>query len=107
VRRIELIDSDELARRLEADDLLVLDVRDDDEWVEAHIPGSIHLPYGELPERQAELPRDKTIAAICSGGKRSGLAASILQREGFERVIHVADGGVGTWRRSGHPVERG
>jgi hydroxyacylglutathione hydrolase len=107
VRRIELIDSDELARRLEADDLLVLDVRDDDEWAEAHIPGSIHLPYGELPERQAELPRDKTIAAICSGGKRSGLAASILQREGFERVIHVADGGVGTWRRSGHPVERG
>jgi hydroxyacylglutathione hydrolase len=105
VRRIELIDSDELARRLEADDLLVLDVRDDDEWAEAHIPGSIHLPYGELPERQAELPRDKTIAAICSGGKRSGLAASILQREGFERVIHVADGGVGTWRRSGHPVD--
>jgi hydroxyacylglutathione hydrolase len=107
VRRIELIDSDELARRLEADDLLVLDVRDDDEWAEAHIPGSIHLPYGELPERQAELPRDKAIAAICSGGKRSGLAASILQREGFERVIHVADGGVGTWRRSGHPIERG
>jgi len=82
-------------------------VRDDDEWTEAHIPGSIHLPYGELPERQGELPRDKAIAAICSGGKRSGLAASILQREGFERVIHVANGGVGTWRSSGRPVESG
>jgi hydroxyacylglutathione hydrolase len=105
VRRIELIDTDELAERLEADDLLVLDVRDDDEWAEAHIPGSMHLPYGRLPERLEELPRDRTIAAICSGGKRSGLAASILQREGLERVIHVADGGVGTWRRSGHPVE--
>jgi hydroxyacylglutathione hydrolase len=107
VRRIELIDTDELAERLEADDLLVLDVRDDDEWAEVHIPGSIHLPYGELPERQGELPRDKAIAAICSGGKRSGLAASILQREGFERVIHVANGGVGTWRSSGRPVESG
>jgi hydroxyacylglutathione hydrolase len=107
VRRIELIDTDELAERLEADDLLVLDVRDDDEWTEAHIPGSIHLPYGELPERQGELPREKAIAAICSGGKRSGLAASILQREGFERVIHVANGGVGTWWGSGRPVESG
>src|SRR5829696_2231058 len=107
VRRIELIDPDELAERLEDGDLLVLDVRDDDEYSEAHIPGSVHLPYGELPGRQGELPRDRAIAAICSGGKRSGLAASILQREGFERVLHVANGGVGTWRRSGRPVETG
>ena len=107
VQRIELIDPDELAERLEGDDLLVLDVRDDDEFAEAHIPGSVNLPYGELPERQGELPRDRAIAAICSGGKRSGLAASILQREGFERVLHVADGGVGTWRRGGRPVESG
>jgi rhodanese-related sulfurtransferase/glyoxylase-like metal-dependent hydrolase (beta-lactamase superfamily II) len=107
VRRIELIDPDELAQRIEADDLLVLDVREEHEFAEAHIPDSVHLPYGDLPERQSELPRDRAIAAICSGGKRSGLAASILQREGFERVVHVADGGVGTWRRSGRPVESG
>jgi len=107
VRRIELIDAEQLAERLEDGDLLVLDVRDEDEWEDGHIPGSIHLPYGELPDRQGELPRDRTIAAICSGGKRSGLAASILQREGFERVLHVANGGVGTWRRNGRPVETG
>ncbi|HEY1236903.1 MAG TPA: rhodanese-like domain-containing protein [Solirubrobacterales bacterium] len=106
VRRIELIDPDELSERLADDGMLVLDVRDEDEYAEAHIPGSINLPYGELPERQSELPRDRVIAAICSGGKRSGLAASILQREGFERVLHVADGGVGTWRRAGRPVEQ-
>jgi hydroxyacylglutathione hydrolase len=105
VRRIELIDPDELAERLEADELLVLDVREENEFAEAHIPGSVNLPYGELSERQGELPRDRAIAAICSGGKRSGLAASILQREGFDRVMHVADGGVGTWRRAGRPVE--
>jgi hydroxyacylglutathione hydrolase len=105
VKRIELIDPAELADRLEDDRMLVLDVRDDQEYAEAHIPGSVNLPYGELPERQGELPRDRPIAAICSGGKRSGLAASILQREGFERVVHVADGGVGTWRRAGHRVE--
>ena len=107
VRRIELIDPEELAGRLEEDEVMVLDVRDEDEFADGHIPGSVNLPYGELPDRQGELPRDREIAAICSGGKRSGLAASILQREGFERVLHVANGGVGTWRRNGRPVEPG
>ena len=108
VNRIEMIDPQELARRLEnGGGLTVLDVRDEDEFAEGHIPGSVHIPYGELVERSDELPRDRTIAAVCSGGKRSGLAASLLQREGFERVLHVADGGVGTWERQGHPVESG
>jgi len=106
VSRIEMIGADELAGRVGGDgDQVVLDVRDDDEWEAGHIPGSIHIPFGELPERLAELPRDRQIAAICSAGKRSGVAASILQREGFERVLHVAEGGVGTWKRSGRPVE--
>ena len=52
-----------------------------------------------------ELPAERPIATVCSGGKRSGLAASLLQREGFERVIHVGKGGVGTWKRAGRPVE--
>jgi rhodanese-related sulfurtransferase/glyoxylase-like metal-dependent hydrolase (beta-lactamase superfamily II) len=108
VARLELIDPDELASRLDAgDDLLVLDVRDEDEFADGHIPGSIHLPYSEVVEHLDELPRGRVIAAVCSGGKRSGLAASILQREGFERLVHVGHGGVGTWRRRGHPVESG
>src|SRR5262245_49008181 len=106
IRRIEQIDPDELATRMEGNgEVVVLDVRDEDEFAAAHIPSSINVPYGELPDRQGELPRDKTIAAICSGGKRSGLGASILQREGFEEVVHVANGGVGTWQRSGRPVD--
>ena len=50
--------------------------------------------------------RDRTIAAICRGGKRSGLAASILQREGFADVVHVGKV-VGAWRATGNPVESG
>ncbi len=107
VSRIELIDTDQLAERMEQNGkTVVLDVRDTDEYERAHIPGSVHIPFGELPERHGELPRDVPIAAICSGGKRSGLGASILQREGFESVLHVANGGVGTWERDGRPVEK-
>jgi hydroxyacylglutathione hydrolase len=107
VARIEMIGAETLAERTADDEVLVLDVRDADEFAQGHIPGSTHIPYAELPDRLSELPTDRPIAAICSGGKRSGLAASILQREGFDDVIHVAQGGVGTWRRSGRPIESG
>jgi hydroxyacylglutathione hydrolase len=104
VERIEMIDPDALAERLGEDGIVVLDVREDDEFAAGHIPGSVHIPYGKLAGRLDELPRDRPIAAICSGGKRSGLAASLLQREGY-RPVHVGRGGVKTWQRHGHPVE--
>ena len=108
VDRIEMIDPEGLAERLESGEApIVLDVRDDDEFARSHIPGSLHIPYGRLLERLEELPRDRTIAAVCSGGKRSGLAASLLQREGFSELVHVGDGGVGTWQRQGREVEPG
>jgi hydroxyacylglutathione hydrolase len=107
VARIEPIGPEELARMLEGEDPpLVLDVRGAGEYAEGHIPDSLHVPYGELPRRLGELPRDRALATICKGGKRSGLAASVLQREGFE-TIHVARGGVGTWQKEGRPVETG
>jgi rhodanese-related sulfurtransferase/glyoxylase-like metal-dependent hydrolase (beta-lactamase superfamily II) len=105
VERIEAVDPDELAARVEGDGVLVLDVRDEDEFAAGHISGSVHIPYAKLPERLGELPRDRPLATICSGGKRSGLAASVLKREGFDRVLHVASGGVGAWRDHGHAWE--
>ncbi len=107
VQRIELIDPDELATRVKGPEPpLVLDVRNAAEYAGEHIPGSLHIPYGEIAHRCDELPRDRQIAAICRGGKRSGLAASILQREGFADVVHVGQG-VGVWRDGGHAVESG
>jgi hydroxyacylglutathione hydrolase len=108
VKRVERIDPDALADRLAAgDEIAVLDVRGVSEFAAGHIPGSLHIPYPELLGRLAEVPRGGSVATVCSGGKRSGLAASLLQREGFDGVIHVADGGVGTWGRRGHALESG
>jgi len=108
VSRLELIDPAELGARLDrGTDLTILDVRDRSEFEAGHIPGSIHIPYGELGDRIGELPADRPIAAICSGGKRSGLAASILQREGVDQVIHVGGGGVRNWERAGRELEVG
>ena len=105
VKRIELISPGELADRVEGGaPPLVLDVRNAAEFGAEHIPDSLHIPYGELADRLDELPRERPIATICRGGKRSGLAASILQRAGFDDVVHVGQG-VGIWRSLGHPVE--
>ena len=107
VQRIELISPDELAKRIEGPEPpLVLDVRSASEYAGEHIPGSMHIPYADLAARAGEIPRDRPLATICRGGKRSGLAASILQREGFGDVVHVGQG-VGVWRQGGHPVESG
>jgi len=98
VARIEAIDLAELARRIDGEaPPQVLDVRREAEWSEGHVPGSLHIPFAELRDRLDELPRDRPIATICKAGKRSGLAASILQREGFEGVVHVSRGNAAHW----------
>jgi hydroxyacylglutathione hydrolase len=104
------INVDELADKLDhvasADAPLVIDVRQANEYEAYHVPGSINIAAGSLPDRLAELPHDHPIVTICAAGLRAGLAASILRSSGFEDVAWVASG-VPAWRAAGHPVVRG
>ncbi len=85
---------------------LVLDVRQRDEYERGHVPGAVHLMAGELPDRLAELPRDRPIVTICTVGYRSSVAAGLLGSAGFSDVTWIS-GGVPAWRAAGYPVERG
>jgi rhodanese-related sulfurtransferase len=93
----------ELAERLRAGDVRLLDVREDDEWREGHVPGSLHVPYHDLrngvPEGLAN--GGAPIAVACSAGNRSAIAVSLLRRAGLDEVIHVADGGIAELPREG------
>jgi hydroxyacylglutathione hydrolase len=103
--RIERIGLAELHTRMERDPgLQVLDVREQAEWDDRHIPGSTLTPYHDVCGIPAGLDPQRPIAVICSSGQRSGVAASLLKRYGAETVLHVVDGGVGTWARRGWPV---
>jgi hydroxyacylglutathione hydrolase len=105
--RIERVRADELFERTEQDpDLQILDVREQDEWDRSHIPDSVHVPYHDIHSMPEPIDAERPVAAICASGQRSAVAASLLARFGGEQVIHVVDGGVGTWERAGHPVER-
>jgi len=107
VERIERIDIDELHDRSERDDgLQMIDVREKSEWDDGHIPGSVFVPYHDIHGMPDEIDPSRPVAAICASGQRAAVAASMLQRHGAEDVVHVVDGGVGTWERKGYPVER-
>jgi hydroxyacylglutathione hydrolase len=108
VARIERIDVPALHERLESDgDVQILDVREESEWRQRHIPGSLHVPYHDIDHLPEGLDPQRPVAVICSSGQRSAVGASLLQRLGAHRAIHVVDGGVGTWARRGWPVEQG
>jgi glyoxylase-like metal-dependent hydrolase (beta-lactamase superfamily II)/rhodanese-related sulfurtransferase len=108
VEGIERLTVDALHDRLAADsDLQVLDVRERSEWDAGHIPGSLFMPYHDLRGMPPGLDPDRPAAAICASGQRSAVAASLLQRHGARDVVHVVDGGVGTWRARGWPIEAG
>jgi hydroxyacylglutathione hydrolase len=86
-------------------DLQILDVREQSEWDEGHIPGSVFMPWHDIDGLPEGLDPDRPIAVVCKSGERSAVAASLVQRHGGQ-AIHVIDGGVPDWGRLGHPLER-
>ena len=85
----------------------VLDVRERSEWDAGRIPGSVFMPYHDIRGVPEGIDPARPVAVVCGSGQRSAVAASLLMRHGADDVIHVVDGGVPLWERSGWPVERG
>ena len=86
----------ELDDRIETEgwekDLTILDVTEEMERMVFHIPGSVHIPLGQLRQRMSELPKDRMIVTYCAIGVRSYNAARILMQNGFSDV-KVLEGG--------------
>ncbi len=95
---------EDLARAAVHRDVAILDVRQPEEWREAHIDGALFVPFYELEERVGELP-DVQIWVHCAGGFRASIAASILDRAGREAVLVDDDFDAAT--RSGLPISAG
>jgi rhodanese-related sulfurtransferase len=98
------IDVDELARLRETGVVLV-DVREPDEFESFRVPGAQLIPLVDVPERIEEIPDDERVYVICLTGSRSGRAVEYLNRQGYD-TVNVA-GGTKAWREAGHPVEHG
>ncbi len=88
------------------DGAFILDVRQPEEWVDVHVPGSTLIPLGELDSRLSELPKDKEIVVLCRSGNRSQEGRDILTNAGFTQVTSVS-GGINDWQSSGYETVTG
>ena len=105
--RIRETTVDEVKKRLErGESLTIIDVREESEWEQGHVPGAIHLGKGII-ERDIERmfpDADAELILYCGGGFRSALAADNLTRMGYRNAISM-DGGMRGWREAGLDVE--
>ncbi len=84
----------------------ILDVREQDEWNEVHIPDATLIPLGTLAERVKDVPKDREIVVVCRSGNRSQKGRDILLNAGFTSVTSMA-GGMNEWRAQGLPTVTG
>lgn len=82
--------------------VVLLDVREDDEWRRGHVPGAQHIPMGDVPVRMAEIDRDADLYIVCHAGGRSRRVAQYLARNGYAPA-NIA-GGMLAWVGAGRPV---
>lgn len=100
---IEDLTPNEVAERLSTDSPpLLVDVREDWERELAAIPGSIHIPMGQLPTRITELPTDREIVLTCHHGARSLQVAQWLEAQGYDELGNL-EGGIDAWSEQVDP----
>lgn len=85
-------------------DVVLIDVREPDEFAAGHIPEATLIPLGQLSSRLSEIPKDKTVVAVCRSGNRSGQATELLRQAGFD--AHNMSGGMISWEQAGYDVQR-
>ena len=86
-------------------DVMILDVREQEEYDQGHIPGVKLVPTGEVPNRLNEIPKDKPVIVTCHSGNRSAAITKYLREQGYTNV-HNMEGGIVAWQAAGYPVEK-
>jgi molybdopterin/thiamine biosynthesis adenylyltransferase/rhodanese-related sulfurtransferase len=103
---ISELDATHARELIDSGEPVIVDVRDQDEWDEGHIPGAVHIPRGHLESRIERIASDpsRQVVVYCSAGNRSAFAAKTLGELGYENVVSLS-GGFTDWKRNGFPVE--
>jgi rhodanese-related sulfurtransferase len=111
--RVQNLTVDEVAGEVAGDDVLLIDLREDDErLLEGAIPNALHVPRGMIelsadtasPLHRKEFDPGRRVIVYCSTGSRSALAADTLREMGYENVAHL-NGGMMAWKRANRAVE--
>jgi phage shock protein E len=101
----DTVDVNTVARIKDHKDVYLLDVREQWEYDEGHIPGVTLIPMADVPARISEIPTDKEVIVTCRTGNRSSQVTDFLRQNGFDNV-HNMSGGIVAWEGSGFEVVR-
>jgi len=83
-----------------------IDVREEDEHAEVHIPGAVNIPLSVFPARFDEISEDARVALVCNIGVRSSEAALFLLGMGYDQdLIYNLEDGTKGWMNKGYKVE--
>ncbi len=107
--RVKETNVPEVKKRMDGGEkLLLVDVREDNEWANGHLPGAVHMGRGIIErDIEAKVPESSTnIILYCGGGFRSALVADNLQKMGYTNVESM-DGGWRGWVEAGLPTAKG
>lgn len=89
------------------EDALVLDIRNQGEYAQGHIPNARHIPAGDFERRIGELVKLKSrpVIVCCASGARTKPVIEALRKGGFDKVFNIR-GGIFEWEKAGYPVSR-
>ena len=107
-KRVRETNVEEVKKKMDhGSKFILVDVREESEWAQGHLPGAVHLGKGVIERDVEQAFPDKTAPLVlyCGGGYRSALAADNLQKMGYTNVISM-DGGWRGWTDAGFPVEK-
>ncbi len=99
----EIVAADLMAERHNGHQPTLLDCREDYEWRQVRIPGSVHIPMRQIPGRLPEIDRATDVVVVCAHGNRSYSVAGYLIENGFD--ARSLRGGVAEWQARGGEVE--
>ena len=101
------ISSEDFRERFASGGRQFIDVREEEEHAEAHIPGAINIPLSEFPARLDEIDEDAPVVLVCNTGVRSSQAALFLAGMGYDQdLIYNLEDGTKGWLKKGYAVDR-
>ncbi len=95
------LEASQLAELIATQEIVLVDVRNDDEVAKGIIPNALHIPLASLPTQYSMLTPEKPIVLYCHSGIRSAKAASFLANNGYSSLFNLS-GGVLAWARAGY-----
>ena len=99
------VSTDQIKKWRDKNEAVIVDVREPNEWQEAHIPGAILMPLSGFDPAEIPDPKGKHLVFHCRSGRRCGLAAEKAVAAGYKGVIKRMEGGFLAWDAAGFDRE--